>query len=224
MNLSLELRQQLTELAAAHKAKRLVLFGSRARGDHHENSDIDLAVYGMPAEQQAAFSFALEDLPTLLKFDIVHITAQTSPELLHNIEKDGVLLMEKLSVKYTNLKNAYQRLLEAIKEYNVTHSEIVRDGVIQRFEFTCELAWKTVREFLLDQGFVDINSPKAVMKQAFAYGMIRNEQAWIQLLNDRNLTAHIYDSNTAAEIYQRIVDSHVNSFAQLLIELEAAIL
>lgn len=87
-----ELYSQLADLAQRHRAKRLVLFGSRARGDNKERSDIDLAVYGMPQKERAGFWLAAEDLPTLLKFDIVHITPDMNPKFLQNIEKDGVTL------------------------------------------------------------------------------------------------------------------------------------
>ena len=69
-----------------------MLFGSRARGDHHERSDIDLAVYGMPEQNRGTFWLEAEELPTLLKLDIVHISSGMNPEFLHNIEKDGVTL------------------------------------------------------------------------------------------------------------------------------------
>lgn len=85
---------QLADLARRHGARRLVLFGSRARGDHKERSDIDLAVYGMPEAEQARFWLEAEDLPTLLKLDIVHILPGMNPEFLRNIEKDGVTLYD----------------------------------------------------------------------------------------------------------------------------------
>lgn len=78
--------------ARRYGAKRLVLFGSRARGDNRYNSDIDLAVYGMPEGSRSNFWMDCEDLPTLLKFDIVHITDGMNPAFLANIEKDGVTL------------------------------------------------------------------------------------------------------------------------------------
>ena len=87
-----QLYQQLAALARQYGAKRLVLFGSRARGDNRYNSDIDLAVYGMPQENQGSFWMDCEDLPTLLKFDIVHIHEGMNPAFLQNIEKDGVTL------------------------------------------------------------------------------------------------------------------------------------
>ena len=87
-----QLYSQLAALAAQYGARRLVLFGSRARGDARERSDIDLAVYGMPEKKRGAFWMAAEELPTLLKFDIVHILPGMDPKFLHNIEKDGVTL------------------------------------------------------------------------------------------------------------------------------------
>ena len=74
---------QLTALARDADVSRLVLFGSRARGDDRERSDIDLA---------GRLRLALEDLPTLLEFDLVCVDANTSPKLLDNIEREGVTL------------------------------------------------------------------------------------------------------------------------------------
>jgi predicted nucleotidyltransferase len=87
-----ELYTKLANLAARYGAQRLVLYGSRARGDFHERSDIDLAVYGMPENQRGGFSMETEDLPTLLKLDIVHVSQGMDPAFLKNIEKDGVTL------------------------------------------------------------------------------------------------------------------------------------
>lgn len=86
------LAPQLASLARRHGAKRLVLFGSRARGNNRERSDIDLAVYGMPPANQSAFWLDAEELPTLLKLDIVHVLPGMDPDFLRNIEKDGVTL------------------------------------------------------------------------------------------------------------------------------------
>ena len=87
--------EALALLAKKHGAERLVLFGSRARGDARETSDLDLAVYGMPEKNRALFWWEAEELPTLLKFDIVHITPGTEPELLESICQEGVSLYEK---------------------------------------------------------------------------------------------------------------------------------
>ena len=90
-----ELYNAIARLGARWGAEKIVLFGSRARGDHTERSDIDLAVYGMPPEGRAGFRLDLEELPTLLKFDVVHVDERTDQALKDNIEKDGVALCEK---------------------------------------------------------------------------------------------------------------------------------
>ena len=177
------------ELARRYGARRLVLYGSRARGDHRYNSDVDLAVYGMPEENEGAFGMDCDELPTLLKLDIVQIREGMNPAFLANIEKDGVTLMDRLHEKYEQFEAAVSRLREALEDYRSTPLSSVRDGVIQRFEFCAELAWKTMREYLLDQGYTEINSPKAVIRQAFAYGMIEDADGWVRLMNDRNLNS-----------------------------------
>ena len=86
----------IASLGEKYKAEKIVLFGSRARGDNKERSDIDLAIYGMPKDNQARFWSDVDDLPTLLKFDLVHVDEYTDAELVKDIEKDGVILYERL--------------------------------------------------------------------------------------------------------------------------------
>ena len=87
-----DLAAQLSALAQEYGARRLVLFGSRARGDHRPRSDIDLAVFGLDPAQAGRLRLDLEELSTLLEFDLVCVDARTSPELLTNIEEEGVVL------------------------------------------------------------------------------------------------------------------------------------
>ena len=188
------------------------MFGSRARGDNRPNSDIDLAVYGMPREKQTPFWIDCDDLPTLLKLDISFIRDGMDAKFLQNIEKDGVELMDKFQEKYDKLIAAVARLREALADYKKTPLDSIRDGTIQRFEFCTELAWKTMREYLLDQGYSEINSPKAVIRQAYAFGMIKDEQSWLALQTDRNMTSHVYDEETAKEIFERIENTYLKLF------------
>lgn len=82
-----QLYTQLAALARRYGARRLVLFGSRARGDNRHNSDIDLAVYGMPKDNQAQFWMECEDLPTLLKLDISFIHDGMNPLFCKTLRK-----------------------------------------------------------------------------------------------------------------------------------------
>lgn len=211
--------RRAAELAAELGAKELRLFGSRARGDAGEGSDIDLAVMGMPMAEQPKFLDSLDDLPTLLKWDVVFITPETDAALRESIEKDGIRLMGRFSDKYEKFGQAVERLGEAVRAYAAQPDSILRDGAIQRFEFCAELAWKTAREYLLEQGHVDLNSPKAVMRQAYADGLIQDDARWIALLNDRNLTSHLYDEATAAAVFTRIAEDHLPLFRALILAL-----
>lgn len=212
--------QAIASIGRRFGADRVVLYGSRARGDCRARSDIDIAVFGADASTKSDFLDALEELPTLLDFDLVYVTNTTDPALLDNINRDGVLLMDKLQEKYAKLVQAVARLEESIGDYDRLQLDSVRDGVIQRFEFCTELAWKTVREYLLDQGYSNINSPKSVMKQAYADGLLEDEHGWLELLNARNLTSHIYDEATAKEIFQSIRDTYCPILQKLVATLE----
>lgn len=196
-------------------ARKVVLFGSRARGDNRSNSDIDVAVYGMPESQRGIFATELEKIPTLLKIDIVHVSEAMNEKFLQNIECDGVLLMGRFFDKYEKYLQAVERLNEAVQDYEKTPIESIKDGVIQRFEFTTELAWKTLREYLIDQGYVELNSPKSVLNQSFVIGLFSDERVWLNIINDRNMTSHIYDEKTADEIFQRIKKQYVEEFENL---------
>ncbi len=215
-----KLYQNISVIAKRLGAEKIVLFGSRARGDNRERSDIDLAVYGLPESSQSQFRAEIDELPTLLDFDIVFVSPQTDPALLKNIEKDGKILMSKKEEKYKKLVSAVARLEEAIEDYGRTSLSSVRDGAIQRFEFCTELAWKTMREYLTEQGYTDINSPKSVMKTAFADGLIKNEQGWLDILSSRNLTSHVYDDAEAEKIFGNITAVYVKLFKDLIDKLK----
>ncbi len=85
---------EIKELARKHHMKKVILFGSRARGDYHQVSDIDLAVFGGNC---ALFSLDVEDdTSTLLKFDVVNMDGSVQEELRKAIEKEGVILYEEI--------------------------------------------------------------------------------------------------------------------------------
>ena len=210
------LYKSIAELGKQYSAEKIVLFGSRARGDKREKSDVDIAVFKMPSNNHVPFAQAVESLPTLLQFDIVFISENTNALLLENIKKDGVILMNKFDEKLEKFSEAVNRLEEALEEYDKYGISSSRDGVIQRFEFCTELAWKSTREFLISEGYVDLNSPKSVMKQAYADSLISDEKTWLELLYSRNLTSHIYDEHTASDIFTNIKEKYLLLFKQLL--------
>lgn len=88
---------KIQEIGEKYKVERILLFGSRARGDYKPTSDIDLAVYPVAGfMRRGYFSSEIDDLETLLKIDVVFIDAHTDTKLVENINKEGVVIYERL--------------------------------------------------------------------------------------------------------------------------------
>lgn len=113
-------------------------------------------------------------------------------------------------MKCENFCRACTRLNEALEEYAATsESTVLRDGVIQRFEFTFELGWKSLKEYMEDQGaFGELQFPKGVLKAAYAAELISDADVWLDMLASRNITSHIYDDAQAAQVLEAIRDRY----------------
>lgn len=81
-------------------------------------------------------------------------------------------------------------------------------GLIQFFEMSFELAWKSLKDYLEAEGHLEITSPRATLKKAFEVGLILDGHAWLKALEDRNLTSHVYDEATADQVLQLIRDQY----------------
>lgn len=119
--------------------------------------------------------------------------------------------------KCENFCRAVGRLSEALAEYEaVPDSTVIRDGVIQRFEFTFELSWKSLREYMEDQGAaMDAVFSKQVFKAAYAAGLIDDAQVWLDMLASRNITSHVYDDAQAAQVVGAIRDHYIGPLSEL---------
>lgn len=120
--------------------------------------------------------------------------------------------------KIENYKKALTQLEEAVECYQAAPKDtLYRDGLIQRFEFTVELAWKSIKEYLEDQGTVlSIASPKGILKEAFAAGVLEDGPQWNDIVTARNLTSHVYDEATAARIAHQICTEFLPPLRALL--------
>ncbi len=95
--------------------------------------------------------------------------------------------------RFQNYEKALLRLQEAVEEEEL--SELERNGLIQRFEFTIELAWKTLKDFLENEGFV-VKSPKETIREAYRNQLIADAQVFLDALQRRNELSHDYDEDT----------------------------
>lgn len=114
-------------------------------------------------------------------------------------------LNEKTSQSIENLKRALSRLEEAINSSAVEHGSLLVDGTIQRFEFCIELLWKVLKRALLENG-VETGTPREAIQKAYQAKWLQDEKVWIQMLQDRNRTSHVYEEEIAREIFSRIPD------------------
>ena len=92
---------------------------------------------------------------------------------------------------------------------------IQKAGLIQFFEMSFELAWKVVKDYLEEEGFIDVKSPRSALKKAFETGLIADGHGWMKLLDDRNITSHAYDEATVAMIENLIRDQYYPLLKQL---------
>lgn len=111
--------------------------------------------------------------------------------------------MKKTSKK-ENFSKALARLKEGLEDFEKNPCDIIRDGVIQRFEFTAELAWKACKEYLEQAGHKVEGSPKPILRKAYEIGLISQEETWIDLISARNHTSHLYEEKVAVEILGEI--------------------
>lgn len=94
-------------------------------------------------------------------------------------------------------------------------SDLERQGLVQAFEFTYELAWNVLRDYLLWQGIQGITGSRDTIREAFAQGLVEDGEAWMNMLMDRNKTAHTYNEATASEIITNVDQVYIDCFKAL---------
>ncbi|PHS34973.1 MAG: nucleotidyltransferase [Alkaliphilus sp.] len=122
--------------------------------------------------------------------------------------------------RISDFKRALDRLKESL-ELDV-ENDIVVDGVIKRFEFCYELAWKTMKAYIEYVGIIAPKNPREVFREAFAMELIIDGDEFINMLKDRNLSVHTYDEETAHMIYENIKEKYYAILAELCEKLESA--
>jgi len=99
-------------------------------------------------------------------------------------------------------------------------SELETDGLIQRYEHTYELAWKTLQDYIKDIGIADINGPSKVLQEALKMKLITDSEGWSELKKSREKTSHTYDPETAEEIKELVLVLFFKLFSNLQSKLE----
>ncbi len=118
--------------------------------------------------------------------------------------------------RFENFQSAYSKLAE-ISERNLDdYSLLEKEGMIQRFEYTYELAWKTLKDWLFIQGY-DEKTPRDVVQRSFEVELLSEQDTeyFLEGLRERNLTSHTYDEATAQKILTNIKEIYQPMLARL---------
>lgn len=102
--------------------------------------------------------------------------------------------------RLTSFGDAIERMEEAL---SLPANSVVRDSSIKRFELCFELSWRVIQSFLRDRG-LDCRSPRDCFREAFSYGVLAEEEVWVQMLQDRNLSVNTYNEELANQLYSRL--------------------
>lgn len=118
--------------------------------------------------------------------------------------------------RFENYNKALVNLQLVDQEYQLnTKSIVFRMALIKSFEVLFELAWKTMKDYLQDQGITDITGSRGAIREAFKQGIIVNGQTWMDMLDDRNTTSHVYDVDAADAVLHDIVNLFLPEFYYL---------
>ncbi len=119
--------------------------------------------------------------------------------------------------RFTNYRKALTKLSQAVSivtgQQNAQKDvdNLMKEGLIQRFEYTHELAWKVMKDYAEYQGYTEVRGSRDAFRQALQMGII-DDAGWMESIEDRNLTSHNYDEEVAEEVYQAIVHKYYPLF------------
>lgn len=137
--------------------------------------------------------------------------------------------------RLNNYVKAYLKLEQAVlkitEEYQIKEDgtinedsfldDIIKEGLIQRFGYTHELAWNVMKDFLENAGNNNVFGSKDATKEAFAAGLITNGEVWMDMIISRNKTSHTYNEETADDIFMKIVHEYYQELNQFRNRMEA---
>ncbi len=128
---------------------------------------------------------------------------------------EDILMMQDIRWKqrFDNFHKAFMQLTEFIDKGELNKFEV--QGLIQCFEYTFELGWKTMKDYLEQEGF-DVKSPRSTIQTAFQSELIIDGHIWIDMLEKRNMMAHTYNDTYAQEAEQLIKDQYYIALKKLI--------
>lgn len=209
--------------------ERIYLYGSYANGEASKGSDIDIAYDAENFNSNHLIKNEIDQINTLVKIDIQNI-AKAEERFKNRVKSTGKVLYsstKKLRAEdglhnFSNAFNRYESVVNRELDFkNDGFGDVYLDLVVKRFEFTYEMAWKAVKRYLDFQG-IEVKSPRAVFQEAYSQGLIENESVWLEMIEQRNLSSHIYDEFQISEILDR-KEKYLKAFSDLKSAIESGL-
>ena len=118
--------------------------------------------------------------------------------------------------RFENYQKALTQLNQALADYDDTAPDIIKEGILQRFEFTHELAWKLLKDYLEFEGHQQITGSRSAVRLAFNMGLIEQGQIWMDMIESRNRTVHAYDATVLTQELAKVRHQYASCFNQLV--------
>jgi nucleotidyltransferase substrate binding protein (TIGR01987 family) len=119
--------------------------------------------------------------------------------------------------RYRHFTQAFEQLKNAAELAEQRDlSDLEEQGMIQAFEYTHELAWNTLKDFLEHQGLLNLYGSKDSSREAFKKGLIKNGEVWMDMIKSRKLSSHTYNKDIAEKIVCAILNNYCYEFSELV--------
>ena len=203
------------------KPERIYLYGSQVNGDASPGSDVDIAYDDENFKDHHLIEEAVDKLPFLTKIDVRNI-ARAEDRFKNRVKSTGRVIYsatKKLRVEdglhnFSSALDRFQNVIEREQSFKQEGFEdVFLDAVVKRFEFTYEMAWKALKRYL-DYSGIDAKSPRDVFREAYALQIIKDENIWLDMIERRNLSSHIYDESEIVGILDK-KEQYLENFLNL---------
>ncbi len=124
------------------------------------------------------------------------------------------------SVDYVMNHIPNEESLDTEEEFELIQIDLIKQGLIQSFEFTHELAWNVIKDYVHYQGNQSVRGSRDATREGFSMGLIEDGDVWMEMIRSRNQTSHTYDEETADEIYNKIINDYFDAFVSFKEKME----
>ena len=122
--------------------------------------------------------------------------------------------------RFENYKKALKALIEAVElSLERELSNLEKQGLIQSFEFTYELGWTLLKDYLIYQGNPDIKGSRDTIRNAYKIELIVDGDIWMDMINSRNVSSHTYNEAVAEDIIKKIKEYYMDAFESLEVKM-----